>query len=111
MRVRYGIAVALLAASVAAPPEATGARIRDGRTGRTLLVIDLGKPLSWIVIGTPRADRDRCVDVFTVARLKGSTSTVYGVISGSTGRLLWQATDGARTTARIRTSGRSYRCR
>lgn len=89
----------------------TGARIRDGRTGRTLLVVDVGRPVTAIVIGTLRADRDRCLDVFVAANLDLGAAPVYGVVSGATGRVLWQATDGARTTARITTSGRAYRCR
>ena len=89
----------------------SGARIRDGRTGRTLLAIGVGQPVYTIIIGTQHADRDRCLDVFVAAYLRHSVSIVYGIVSGATGRVLWQTRDGARTSARIRTSGRTYDCR
>lgn len=88
-----------------------GMRVRDGRTGRTLLVVDLGRPITYILVALPKADRDRCRDVFVAAQIKGTSSVVYGVVSGATAKPLWQRVDGAKTSARITTSKRAYHCR
>jgi hypothetical protein len=86
----------------------TGARIKDGRTGRSLLYVGFGIPAGFAWVDPSRIDRDGCEDLFVVAYT--GSGLVFGVVSGATGRTVWQATRGSAGHARITASGRAYRC-